>query len=159
VCQKWYNKMFNAEEYISHSLTYCKFAPANSVSITTATILEYCLHLRWMSVSIPCPMAVLLWTGKGVIKNQNQCTTTRPTDIRHLHIVNFAILYQLIFYVTRFSIGWKNGVILYHPPKKTICDVYAQTSLNTQIEYSAETNHGTCKVLLHNIYVFDMIKW
>jgi hypothetical protein len=25
--------------------------------------------------------------------------------------------------------------------------------------YSAETNHGTCKVLLHNIYVFDIIKW
>jgi hypothetical protein len=40
-------------------------------------------------------------------------------------------IYHLIFYVTRFSIGWKIGVILYHP-KKSICDVYAQTSQNTQ---------------------------
>ena len=29
---------------------------------------------------------------------------------------------------------------------------------SSAIEDSAETNHGTCKILLHNIYVFDIIK-
>jgi hypothetical protein len=32
------------------------------------------------------------------------------------------------------------------------------TEYSNAIEYSAETNHGTYKVLLHNIYIFDMIK-
>jgi hypothetical protein len=67
---------------------------------------------------------------------------------------------HLIFYVTRFSIGWKIGVILYHLKKIDlwrICSKVAEYS--SAIEYSAEINHGVCKVLLHNIYVFDIIKW
>jgi hypothetical protein len=67
---------------------------------------------------------------------------------------------HFIFYVTRFSIGWKIGVIFYHPKKIDlwrICSNVAQYP--SAIEYSAETNHKTCKVLLHNIYVFDIIKW
>jgi hypothetical protein len=46
-----------------------------------------------------------------------------------------------MYYITRFV----------SPEKKNLSDLHAQTSQNTQahIEYSAETNHGRYKVLLH----------
>jgi hypothetical protein len=66
-------------------------------------------------------------------------SATQVSDVAHgpLVVINIVpcgfsnFLYNhLISYVTRFSIGWEIEVILCHP-KKSVCDVYAQTSQNT----------------------------
>jgi hypothetical protein len=90
----------------------------------------------------------------------------KPQDMTNLYYLllimtfTWCLLYHLIFYVTRFSIGWKIEVILYHPKKIDLWRIGSNVAeYLSAIEYSAETNHGTCKILLHNIYVFDIIKW
>jgi hypothetical protein len=62
-----------------------------------------------------------------------------PGDTQYL-----CFLYHLIFYVTRFSIGWKIGVILCHPKKIYLWRICSNvTEYSSAIEYSAEINHET----------------
>jgi hypothetical protein len=68
-------------------------------------------------------------------------------------ILSFNFLCNTLFYWLK---NWGDFV----SPEKIdlwrICSNVAEHS--SAIGYSAETNHGTCKVLLDNIYVFDVIK-
>jgi hypothetical protein len=59
--------------------------------------------------------------------------------------ISFNFLRNTLFYWLKI---WGDFV----SPEKNVA-VYSSA-----IEYSAETTHGTCKVLLNNIYIFDIIK-
>jgi hypothetical protein len=67
-----------------------------------------------------------------ILVSSHWYVTSLICDILIIKHTVLKYLHNLIAYVTRFSIGWKIGVILCHPTKKSICDVYAQTSHNIQ---------------------------
>jgi hypothetical protein len=68
-----------------------------------------------------------------------------------LILISFNFLCNTLFYWLK---NWRDFV----SPAKNQYALENVAEYSSAIEYSAETNHGTCKVLLHNIYVFDIIK-
>jgi hypothetical protein len=95
--------------------------------------------LEWPWSTSPCLKEHLLSTSisderfrRYELERTDTTATVCSPEFFSGSIKMYWIINHLIFHVTHFSIGWKIGVLLCQPKKKSTYDLNAQTSQNTQ---------------------------